>query len=196
MSRLILLSVLVLMFCASGTAQPRGPEFRRPLACVPLEPRTKLESFDARYGTVLFKGFTRVATVDVRDGEVRVDAIELRDFGNSAHTMGVAVVLRENGERPTESRAFVDYEEIDLLLKGLDSVARVNETMTKLTGFEARYRTNGDLEINVFRQTRTGTAATLSSGICDKVTVSLTLDELSKLRGIISEAKGRLDEIK
>jgi len=72
----------------------------------------------------------------------------------------------------------------------------VNETATKLTGFEARYRTLGDLEISVFRQSRSGTAAALSTGICDRITVFLTLDELEKLKGIILEAKARLDEIK
>jgi len=78
----------------------------------------------------------------------------------------------------------------------MESVAKVNESMTKLAGFEARYRTLGDLEITVFRQTRSGTAASLSSGICDRVTGLLTLDDLDKLRGHLIEAKTRLDEIK
>jgi hypothetical protein len=52
------------------------------------------------------------------------------------------------------------------------------------------------MEINVFRQSRSGVAASLSNGICDKITVLLTLDELNKLRGMILEAKTRLDEIK
>jgi hypothetical protein len=195
-SKLVCLSVLVLFLCGAGAAQRPGPEFRRRLACEPLEPRTRLEAFDARFGTVLFKGFTRVAALDLRDGEARVDAIELRDMGNSTRTTGIVIALKETGEGKLENRAFIDYDEIDLLLKGIDAVARVNETMTKLTGFEGRYRTNGDLEVSVFRQTRAGTAVTLSSGICDRVTLSMTLDDLGRLRGIISEAKGRLDEIK
>jgi hypothetical protein len=78
----------------------------------------------------------------------------------------------------------------------MESLARVKETVTKLTGFEARYRTSGDLELNVFRQSRSGTAASLTSGICEKITVLLTLDELERLKGIILEAKTRLDEIR
>ncbi|MCM3901288.1 MAG: hypothetical protein ND866_06255 [Pyrinomonadaceae bacterium] len=87
-------------------------------------------------------------------------------------------------------------EEIDSLLRAIESIARINETVTKLTGFESRYRTPGDLELNVFRQSRSGTAAALTSGICEKTTVLLTLDELERLKGIILEAKARLDEIK
>jgi len=39
-------------------------------------------------------------------------------------------------------------------------------------------------------------AASLTSGTCEKVTVLLALDELERLKGIIREAKARLDEIK
>ena len=62
-------------------------------------------------------------------------------------------------------------------MKGLDAVAGVNESITKLASFEARYRTLGDLEINVFRQSRSGIAASVTAGICDRVTALMTLDE-------------------
>jgi hypothetical protein len=62
-------------------------------------------------------------------------------------------------------------------------------------GFEARYRTYGDLEIAVFRQTRSGNAVTLSTGICERVTASLSLDDLAKVKAMIQEAKTRLDEL-
>jgi hypothetical protein len=47
----------------------------------------------------------------------------------------------------------------------------------------------GDLEIDVFRQSRSGTAASLTSGICDRVTALLTLDELDRLKAHLVEAK-------
>jgi hypothetical protein len=191
----IALSVLMLS-CGSAFAQRSGPQFRRPLACEPLEPRTKLEAIELRYERVITKGFSQYAALNVRGAHVRLDAIELKDTTDSTRAIGLVIVLTELGERPRESRSFIDYEDIDRLIKSMESVAKVNETMTKLAGFEARYRTLGDLEINVFRQTRTGIAATLSSGICDRVAGLLTLDELDKLRGHLIEAKARLDEIK
>ena len=63
-------------------------------------------------------------------------------------------------------------------------------------GFEARYRTRGDLEISVFRQTRSGTAVTMRTGICDYATVSMSLDDLAKVKALLQEAKTRLDETK
>jgi hypothetical protein len=110
--------------------------------------------------------------------------------------LGIVVALREASDTPRENRAFIDYDEIERLLRALDSIARVNETVTKLASFEARYRTLGDLEIVVFRQGRSGTAASVSSGICDRVTALFTLDELDKLKAHIVEEKSRLDDIR
>ena len=104
--------------------------------------------------------------------------------------------MRTSGENPRENRSLIDCEEIDRLLRAFDTAARVNESMTKLASFEARYRTLGDLELVVFRQSRSGIAATLSAGICDPVTASFTLDELDRLKAHIVEAKTRLDEIR
>jgi hypothetical protein len=192
--RTTLFSTLMLLCCGSALAQRPGPEFWRKVGCEPLEPRTKLEALEDRHSTVVIKGFTRITTVEVRG--IRIDAVEMRELGNVARAKGIVVVLREGGERPNENRAFIDYEEIDSLLNAIDAVARVDETVTKLASFEAKYKTLGDLEIGVFRQTSRGTAVVMTTGICDLATATLTLDELAKVRAMIAEAKARLDEIR
>ena len=192
--RTILFSAMVLFCAGVASAQRPGPEFWRKVGCEPLEPRTKLEAIEDRHSTVVIKGFSRITTVDVRG--VRVDAVEMRELGNVARAKGLVVVLREGGERPDDNRAFVDYEEIEPLLNAIDAISRVDETATKLAGFEARYKTQGDLEIGVFRQTQRGTAAILATGICDRATTTLSLDDLAKVRAMIQEAKTRLDEIR
>lgn len=196
--RLLGLLFLSLLSFATVVAQRPGPEFRRPLRCEPFEARTKLEALENDYERVLIKGFTQVATMRVRGADVRVDAVELKDSGSSERATGIVIVMREaSGERPSENRSFIDYAEIDRLLRALDFSAKVNETVTKLTGFEARYRTLGDLQLVVFRQGRaSGTAASVTTGVCDRVTGLLTLDELELLRAHLVEAKARLDEIK
>lgn len=196
LTRTTILLLLIVLFCGGAFAQRPGPQFRRPLACEPLEPRTKLEAIEWRYERVLIKGFSQIATLDLRGADIRVDAVELKDNDSATRAIGLAIALRESGENPRENRSLVDYEEIDKLLKALDAIARVNESATKLAGFEARYRTLGDLEIIVFRQSRSGIAASVTSGICDRVTSLLTLDELDRLKAHIVEAKTRLDEIK
>ena len=192
--RTILFSTLVLICAGNALAQRPGPEFWRKVGCEPLEPRTKLEAIEDRHSTVILKGFTRITTLEVRG--IRLDAVEMRELGNVARAKGLVIALREGGERPEDNRAFVDYEEIDSLLNAIDVISRVDETATKLAGFEARFKTLGDLEISVFRQTRSGNAVIMSTGICNRATAALSLDDLAKVKAMIQEAKTRLDEIR
>lgn len=175
-------------------AQRPGPEFWRRVGCEPLDPRTKIEALDDRHSTVVIKGFTRITTIEIRG--IRVDAIEMRELGNVSRAKGVVFSLREGGERPREDRAFIDYEEIDPLLNAIDVISRADETVTKLAGFEAKYRTIGDLQITVFRQTSRGNAVMLTTGVCEQTRAMISLDELAKIRAMIQEAKARLDEIR
>jgi hypothetical protein len=200
-TRVVWLSALVLFCFSPALAQRPGPQFWRNGDCEPYEPRTKLEMMDRLQGAVVIKGFTRIVTVEVRG--LRIDAVEMRQLGrDSQRFRGIVISLREgqpvgdNRDRVNESRAFIDYDEIDPLLTAIDVMSRVDETATKLAGFEARYRTSGDLEIAVFRQTRSGNAVMLTTGICDRVTGTLSLDDLAKVKAMIQEAKGRLDEIR
>jgi hypothetical protein len=199
-TRVVLLSALVLFCFSSASAQRPGPQFWRNGDCEPFEPRNKLEMMHRLQGEVILKGFTYITTVEVRG--VRVFAVEMRPIARNARFKGIVLSLREsqpagdNRERTIERRALIDYDEIDSLLHAIDAMSRVDETATKLVGFEARYRTLGDLEIIVFRQTRSGNAATLSTGICEQVTAALSLDDLAKVKAMIQEAKGRLDELR
>ena len=192
--RVLLFSGLILLCCGPALAQQPGPEFWRKVGCEPFQPRTKLEAIDDRYSTVIIKAFTRITTVEVRG--VRIDAVDMREIGNTVHAKGIVISLREEGGRLNDNRAFVDYEEIDALVSAIDTIARVDETMTRLPGFEGRYKTLGDLEISVFRQTRSGAAVSLTTGLCDRATQTMTLDDLSKVKAMIVEAKTRLDELR
>ena len=196
--RSLILVFMGLLCFSTVLGQRPGPEFRRPLRCEPLEPRTKLEAIETSYERVLIKGFTQIATMRVRGTDVRIDALELKDNASPTRATGIVIAMREtSGDRPSENRSFLDYEEIDRLLRALEFSSKVNETVTKLVGFEARYRTLGDLEVVVFRQGRaSGTAASITTGVCDRVTGLLTLDELELFRAHIVEAKARLDELK
>jgi len=166
---------------------PRDPQF--------YEPRNKLEEFESRLETILIKGRTYVATLKANNGSVRVEAVEVRDAGNSTRALGVAVTIFPI-EPNQEVRSLIDYEEIDPLIRGFDAVAKADDKITRLATFEARYRTKGDFEIIVFKQTTGGIAAAVEGGFIDRTRLLLTLDELTKLRWMISQAKDRVDEIK
>lgn len=196
--RLIVLFSLLLISCGVSTAQQPGPEFWRKLSCQPYEPRTKLEALEMRFDAVVLRGFAPITTVEITG--VRIDAIDMRVLGSAQRAKGLVIVLPRQANSPesriTDNRAFVDYEEIDPLLRAIDTLSGMDENSTKLVNFEAHYRTHGDLEIKVFRQTRSGNAVTVQTGICNLTTETLTLDEFAKLKAMIQEVKTRLDELR
>ena len=196
-TRSLLLSTIVIVACfGSVCAQrrwervppPRDPQF--------YEPRNKLEEFEGRIGTILIKGRTYVATLRAQNGTARVEATEIRDSNNSTRVAGVVITIVADGGPPGEIRSLIDYDEIDLLVKAFDAIAKSDDSITKLTHFEARYRTKGDFEILVFKQVSGGVAAAVEGGFFDRSRLLMTLDDFTRLRWMIAQAKDRLDEIR
>ena len=157
-------------------------------------PRNKLEEFESRLSAVLIKGRTWVATLRTQSATARVEATEIREAGNSTRATGVTITL--NTPEPGEVRCLVDYDEIEDLVKAFDAMAKADESTTKLTHFELHYRTQADFELIVFKQLTGGIAAAIEGGYFERTRILLTLDEFTKLRWMIVQAKEKLDEIK
>jgi len=146
--------------------------------------------------TILIKGRTYVATLPAQNGTARVEATEIRDSRSGDRANGVVITIVANGGPAGNIRSLIDYDEIDALLKAFDTAAKADESITKLTHFEVRYRTKGDFEIMVFKQVSGGVLTAVEGGFFDRSRLTMTLDDFIKLRWRIAEAKERLDEIK
>jgi len=192
---LVLATLLVASFgsvCAQRRWErvppPRDPQF--------YVTRNNLEEFESRMETILIKGRTYVATLRVQNGHARVEATEIRDATNSTRVQGVVVTIVADSGPPGEIRALIDYDEIDSLIKAFDTIAKSDESITRLTHFETRYRTKADFEIMVFKQVSGGVAAAIEGGFFDRSRLLMTLEDFVKLRWMIVQAKEKLDEIK
>jgi len=167
---------------------PRDPQF--------YATRNQLEEFESRMETILIKGRTYVATLKAQNGSARVEATEIRDTSNSTRAAGVVITIVADSGPPGEIRSLIDYDEIDPLIKAFDTIAKSDDSITKLTHFETRYRTKGDFEILVFKQVTGGVAATVEGGFFDRSRLLMTLDDFTRMRWMIVQAKEKLDEIK
>ena len=196
---LLLSAVVIAASFAPASAQrrwerlppPRDPQF--------YEPRNKLEDFDRRMETLLIKGRTWVGTLRAQNGSARVEALEIRDSHSATRATGVVVTINSaEPNAPTgEIRSLIDYDEIDPLVTVLDTIVKANDSVTKLSHFEERYRTRGDFEVMVFKQLAGGAiAAAVEGGFFDRVRLLMSLDDLTKLRWMIAQAKDKLDEAK
>jgi hypothetical protein len=190
-------AILIFAASASVVAQERWQRLPPQRDTYFYTPRNKLEEFESRESTLLVKGRTWVATLRAQDGTARVEATEIRDTTNATRAMGVTITINALPSNPaTEARCLIDYEEIDPLVKAFDAMAKADDSITKLSHFEAHYRTRSDFEIIVFKQTSGGIAAAVEGGFFDRTRVLLTLEDFTRLRWMIVQAKEKLDEIR
>ena len=197
-SRSLVFSILIIVVsCCSINAQrrferlpaPRDPQF--------YVPRNKLEDFEGRAETLLIKGRHWVGTVQGQGGSARVEATEIRDPIAATTVSGVVITIVANGGPQGEIRSLIDYDEIDALLKAMDTALKAGDGISRLSHFEVRYRTKGDFEIMVFKQMENNAiAAAIEGGFFERSRLYLTIDDLTKLRWMISQAKDQLNEIK
>jgi hypothetical protein len=190
---LILSTLIVAAWFGSVCAQrrperlppPRDPQF--------YQPRNKLEEAEGWPEVVLIKGRTYVGTVRASEGTARVEATELR--AENTRINGVVITFNPTEAGRPEIRSMIDYDEIDALVKAFDALVKADESVTKLTHFELHYRTKGDFEILVYKKISGGVEAAVEGGFFERTRLFMSLDDFTKLRWLIAQAKERLDEI-
>lgn len=184
-TRLITTAFLLLMVSSIASAEGEGEQ--------PKPPATKLEAFQARTGVVLIRGYTTVGVVSGRGGIVTVDARELRDASNpNSRATGISISVEETGRLQRENTSYVDADEIDSLLKGIEYIMKIGKDVTKLQNFEVDYRTKGDLRITVYNDAKGQISAAVSSGRIGRTQAFIELRDLEEFRKLILAAKAKL----
>lgn len=162
------------------------------------EPLTNLEEMEAKAGTVLVKDYTIIGSVSGFGGALTVTAYEFVDVQSGRKEYGVGVEIEESGrssERADVEKIYVDYDEMDGLVKGIDYIIKIEKSAT-LENFEAQYKTKADLTVTTFNRATGMLRAAVSSGLFGRTRVGLTLGSLADFRKLIVDARTALDKIK
>ncbi len=184
----IVIATLLVLFPLHALAQ--APEAQR-------TPKTKLEAFQAQEGVVVLKGFSKIAEMrGAFGGSITVSANEFTNATTRNRQSGITIDVKEGGRLERSNRSFVDYDEIESLLKGIDYIAKVDKSVTKLENFQADYRTKGDLRISVFNTSSGETMFAASCGHIGPTSVHMKMFELPAFRKHISAARELLDSAK
>jgi len=175
---------ILLIACGDGNCQQLAKS-------APAEPKTKLESFDKQTGAVLIKGFSDPGKVTGM-GVVSVMCMEFTDASTGKRQTGIVIEVTESVGR--SDRSFIDYDEIDALLKGIDYICKIRPDATRLANFEAIYKTKGDVSVTTFSSSGKIDAA-VKSGYIGSATAYFSLQQLAEFKGLIAKAKQKLDSL-
>jgi hypothetical protein len=179
--------LLLSAFCAPCFAQEPGPSPE------PEEFLTKLEELLEKTGAVIVKGTTAVGTVTGVRGTAAVTGWEILDAQAGRREYGISIEIRDGARPEREDLAYIDYAELDPLIRGIDYIIKLENSVTKLSRSEAQYRTKGGLSVFRFN-TPAGFGTAVSAGGRRAPRLLLRPTGLVEFRDLLESAKTLLDE--
>lgn len=156
---------------------------------------TGLEEFSSMKGTVIIKGYSEIGSVTGLNGVIEINSNEIINVNTGDKKYGIKFKVKTKGKRERDNRAYVDYEEIDSLIKGLEYISKIDKSATKLNSFEAKYNTLGHLNFTTFSSAR-GILLAVSCGRIGKVDIYLKYSSINEIKELIKKAKQAIDSIK
>jgi hypothetical protein len=162
----------------------------------PEKSGTKLEAFVAQSGAVIIKGFKHIGYVHTGLAAVNVEAREFINAGTGKREYGVTIQVNEYSPREREETTYIDFDEIDSLIKGLDYIGRIDQSATRLGKFQADYRTRGDLTISTFNAADNSLSVAVQAGRVVQATAYFPIAELERIKELVVQAKATLDSIR
>lgn len=161
------------------------------------KPKTKLESFLGQDGVVIVHGFSTIGTVKGSYGStISVDSKEFTNPSSGRKEYGITVEVKETGRLERENTSYVDYDEIESLLKGLEYINKIDKSVTKLNEFQADYRSKSDLRLSTFSSSNGETQLAIRSGTIGAATAYFKKDQIKQIQDLIVNAKQKIDSIK
>lgn len=183
--------VIGMIFLASFTANATNLKDEIPA------PKTKLEEFSVKTGVVIVRGFEEIGTISgLYSTSIKVEAKEFINVSTGKKEYGITIeVKKEDGRYDKERTSYIDYDEIDSLISGIDYIAKVNKAATKFSNFQADYNTKGDFKVSTF-STNEKIMVAIASGRIGSVSAYYNISSLPEIRGLIEKAKFKIDELK
>lgn len=161
------------------------------------EAKTKLEQFSAKTGVVLIRGFHKIGSAQgFYNTSVNIEAKEFTNVTDGTKQYGITIeAFKESGKYDKQHTSFIDYDEIDSLVKGIDYISKVKSNVTKLEDFQADYKTKGDLKISTF-SSGSRVLLAVTSGNIGGVASYFNIEDLAKVKMLILKAKSKIEDIK
>jgi len=159
--------------------------------------KTKLEQFSAKTGVVLIRGFHKIGSAQgLYNTSVNIESKEFTNVTDGTKQYGITIeAFKEDGRYDKKHTSFIDYDEIDSLVKGIEYISKVKPDVTKLEDFQADYKTKGDLKISTF-SSGSKVMAAVTSGNIGGVASYFNIEDLAKVKELILKAKTKIEEVK
>jgi hypothetical protein len=159
------------------------------------KPKTELEAFQEKYGSVVVKGFSELPTISGTGGGLQFTVMELRNPAANSKVKGLLAEINTGERYSSAVRSFIEYGEIDSLIKGIEYVSKIDKSVTTLQNFEARYATKGDFDVTTFNNSQGSVRVAVTVGRYGSKSIYLDQSQLASLLQQLQQAKTMLDAL-
>lgn len=157
--------------------------------------KTELELFQEKYGSVIVKGFSDLTPIVGTSGSFQFTLMEFRNPSSASKVKGLVAEVDPAERYSSSVRSFIEYGEIDSLIKGITYISKIDKTVTTLQNFEARYATKGEFTITVFNSSAGETRVALTVGRIGAKSIFVEQAALATLVTQLQQAKASLDAL-
>ena len=155
--------------------------------------KTELGQFENRTGVVIIKGFGQIGSVAAGIAEISVRCKETTDVSIRQKLYGLAIQI--DGTTFPPDRIYVDEDEINPLLSGINYLLKINYDVTALPSFEASYTTKAGLQVLVNSVRKDGGIEFSVQGNYTP-RIALTSIQMTQLYSLIQQARKNLETLK
>jgi hypothetical protein len=154
--------------------------------------RADIEQFEAQTNLLIVKGLGTGGSVDFGTA---VMAVRLKDSFNpdTGRRLQGIVINFADGDR--HERATIDYDELDPLLRAMDYIRAASYDVSSLPSFEAVYQTKDGFRVIGLGSHRQSSVQHFVQ-FDDCARIPLNSEQIARLRGVISQARNALDELR
>lgn len=182
---IVLLSLLAISITSAYALQSTETE---------TQAKTKIEQFSAKTGVVLIRGFEKIGTAQgLYNTSVNIETKEFTNVNDSSKQYGITIeAFKEAGTYDKKNTSFIDFDEIESLIQGIDYITKVTVDVTKLENFQADYTTKGALKISTFSSSDKLMAAVTSGNVA----AYFNIEDLAEVKFLLLKAKQKIELIK
>lgn len=158
----------------------------------PAGAQTKLEAFSARTGFVVIKGYTVVGGMSGK-GSLWVEVREFKDAANPrVSEYGIAVEVEAPDRLGLKRTVYVDEDELDGLVRGIEYLGKLDKTATSMRNFEAIFRTRGDLGVGVYGSALGEPGFAVTTARIGGSIAGFKLTEIATFHKLITDARAQI----
>ena len=156
-------------------------------------PRTWFESYKSTLETPLVMGMSRVGALSGQVGypvDLRVERLNLRGTTNMIY----AVAVRTRLGRNVSQVDYIDYDELDGLIRGFRLISEAGPSIVPMDDFEVAYRVRSGLSVAKFSNGNNMVIA-IRCGDANSTRNQIAPDVLENLQALLAAAKSKIEAI-